>query len=141
MVPFLDDFFHSARVCLAQIRMNPWYRLATFKTALGVARSLPRGLTQFIASGIGRVSYTFNEEARGCLERNLEVVTGLRGRELDALCKANFSNFLKMLADYFFATGAEPARIRALLSEWRGYENLSAAVARGRGAIVVTAHL
>jgi len=120
---------------------NPWYRLATFKAARGVAKTLPRGLCQILAGAIGRCSHAVSREPRQALRANLQVVTGIDGKEIDRLCRRNFSNFLKMLADYFYTAGAGPEKIRALLAEWRGFENLVAARERGKGTIVITAHL
>jgi len=120
---------------------SPWYRLATFKAARGLSRALPRSVCQALAGALGRGSHALNTEAREALRANLAAVTGLRGKELDRLCRRNFSNFLRMLADYFRTAGEGPAKIRALLEEWRGYENLVAARERGKGTIVITAHL
>ena len=120
---------------------NRFYRLGTFRLALALAKALPRGLSQALAGAIGRATFPLAKNARESLRANLALVTGRQGRELDALCKTNFARFVKMLADYFYATSAKPDRIRALLAEWRGYEHIEAALARGRGAIVVTAHL
>lgn len=120
---------------------NPWYRLATFKAARGVAQTLPRGVCQALAGAIGRCSHAASTEARAALRANLEVVTGRDGVEMDALCRGNFANFLKMLSDYFYTAGAHPKKIRALCAEWRGFQNIIDARERGKGTIVVTAHL
>ncbi len=121
--------------------LSPWYRLATFKAARAVAHTLPRGLCQALAGAIGRCSHAANSEAREALRANLEVVTGLAGSNIGPLCRRNFSNFLKMLADYFYTAGAGAGKIQGLCSEWRGFGNLVAARERGKGTIVITAHL
>src|SRR2546426_9333146 len=123
------------------MKRNPWYRLGTFRAALALAKILPRDAGQSVAAAIGRASFALGGAAREAARTNLALVTGKQGRELDALCRANFVNFIKMLADYFHATTAAPAQIRALVSGWRGLENIEAARARGKGVIVVTAHL
>lgn len=120
---------------------NPCYQLGTFRLALRLAKTLPRPVSQFIAALIGRIAFAVMRRARGITRRNLSLTTKLQGRKLDALCRKNFSNFLKMLADYFYCTAANPQRIDALLGEWRGFENLVAAREQGNGVLLVTAHL
>ncbi len=123
------------------MKRNPAYRLATFRAALALAQMLPRDFSQEIAGAIGTASYALATEGRAALRENLRLVTNRRGNDLDDLCRANFANFLKMLADYFYCSTAEPPQIRALLGSWRGFENLTAARARGKGGILITAHL
>ncbi len=123
------------------VKTNRWYQLKTFERALALARILPRPVAQFLASGIGRASWFSHEKAREALRENLRTVTGLHGSQLDALCQRNFANFIRMLADYFYCSSAEPKQITALLGEWRGFENLVAAREGGKGAILITGHL
>ena len=120
---------------------NPWYRLGTFRAALRLAHMLPRDVSQEIAGALGRASHSWNKTAREALRENLAQVTGKWGNDLDELCRENFANFVKMLADYFYCTVAEPAQIRPLIEQWRGFEHLEAARARGKGGLLVTAHL
>jgi KDO2-lipid IV(A) lauroyltransferase len=121
--------------------MNALYRLGSFELAMSLSRILPRAVAQGVASAVGQASYFSDRQARLALRENLEVVTAKTGRKLDALCRENFTNFSRMLADYFYCSGATPAKINALLEEWRGYQNLLDARAAGKGGILVTAHL
>ncbi|MEA3187332.1 MAG: phosphatidylinositol dimannoside acyltransferase [Chthoniobacter sp.] len=121
--------------------MNPLYRLGTFRSALALAQILPREVSQELAAGLGTVSYHAARQARRALRANLALATGRDGNDLDELCRSNFANFVKMLADYFYCSLAEPARIRELLENWRGFEHLALARKRGKGGILVTAHL
>lgn len=123
------------------MKRNPVYRLATFKTALKIAQLLPRDVCQEIAASIGQISYSISTAARAALHTNLELITDQRGNDLDDLCRRNFASFVKMLADYFYCSTAEPPQIRALLDDWHGFENLVAARERGQGGILITAHL
>jgi len=75
------------------------------------------------------------------LRANLGHITEHNGARLSALCNANVSNFSRMLADYFYLSAVDSPRVQALLEEWRGFEHLQAALARGKGVILVTAHL
>jgi Kdo2-lipid IVA lauroyltransferase/acyltransferase len=118
------------------------YTLAGFKTAFALAHLLPRPAAQALAAFVGRVAYGRNVNAQAALRANLQLVTGLRGAALDALCAENVANFCRMLADYFLCAGADAARhCDALIEGWSGFENLTAARDAGRGTIVVTGHL
>lgn len=120
---------------------NPWYRLSTFKAALRLANTLPRSVNQEIAAALGSASYSVSRDARAALRSNLALLTGKKGNDLDELCRENFANFVRMLADYFYCSLAEPGQIRALVESWCGFEHIAAARARGKGGILVTAHL
>lgn len=120
---------------------NPLYRLGTFKAALGLAKILPRDMAQEIAGAIGSASFQSSPGARTALRANLARITPLRGNALDELCRQNFANFVRMLADYFYCSTAEPAQIGALIEERRGLAHVEAARARGKGGILITAHL
>ncbi len=120
---------------------NPLYCLRAFKAGLRVARCLPGPLRHEIGAGIARVSYALDFSRQSALRRNLSLVTGKTGVELDDLCKRNVSNFGRMLGDYFYSAGSGPNVVLNLLEQWRGYENIERARAGGKGVIVVTAHL
>jgi KDO2-lipid IV(A) lauroyltransferase len=119
----------------------PFYNLAAFKTGLTLARLLPRPVAQRTAEVLGRIGYARNAAGRAALRENLRHVTGCDGSELAALCSTNVANFSRMLADYFYSSVVSPGHIHALLEKWRGFENLEQALARGKGVVLVTAHL
>ena len=123
------------------MKQNPLYGQLAFKAAYRFAQTFPRPVCRSVANLVGRSSHRFTPGIRAALRANLAAVTGRTGPDLDRLCNLNISNFSKMLADYFYCTTGDPARIKPLLSEWRGIEHLHAARARGKGTILVTAHL
>jgi KDO2-lipid IV(A) lauroyltransferase len=46
-----------------------------------------------------------------------------------------------MVADYFYCASRTPEEAARLVQRWRGIEHLEAALARGKGVIIVTGHL
>ena len=96
---------------------------------------------QRLAPLIGRATYARNPAGRSALRENLRALTGKTGGALDALCADNVSHFSRMLADYFHCGTGDPTRANELLHEWRGFEHFENARARGKGIVLVTAHL
>ena len=117
------------------------YRLRAFKMAYVIARLFPRTLSRWLAARIGCATYARAGGAQAALRENLRVVTNRDGRALDALCTENVEHFSRMLADYFLCCDGDPATAHGLLAEWRGIEHFEAARARGKGVVLVTAHL
>lgn len=117
------------------------YTLRAFQAAALLARVLPRRLSQEIACAVGRAFFAATPPAESALRGNLEPVTPRRGDAMAQLCRTNVGHFSRMLADYFHVISRPPAHASRLLAEWRGAEHLLAARERGRGVIVVTAHL
>lgn len=123
------------------MKRHPGYTGAGFRLGYGVARRLPRSVCREIGSAIALASYFGNGQSRAALRENLGQVVGANASTLERICRDNFRNFGRMLADYFACAGADAPEIRALLSEWHGVENLRAGLALGQGVVLVTAHL
>ncbi len=117
-----------------------FYSLGAFKIGLLLARLFPRSITYRMAAVLGRIGYWRNVRGQVALRANLRRVTHRTGPDFEALCASNVRFFSTMMADYFLCAGEEH-RAEQLLDEWRGWENIEAALARGKGIIVVTAHL
>jgi KDO2-lipid IV(A) lauroyltransferase len=120
---------------------NPWYRLRTFRAALGLVRLLPRDLAQEVAGAVGRAAYGFATTGREAALGNLAHITGLRGVMLEELCRENFDRFLRTLADYFYSSLASKVDIQGLVEEWVGFEHITEARRRGKGGILITGHI
>lgn len=120
---------------------NPWYRLDTFRAALRLANVLPRDMVQEMAAGLGPLGYRLARKGREAARHNLARITGLGDPMLDELCRRNFAQFLRMMADYFYCSTAPAEAIRGLVDTWQGFEHLAAARALGKGGILITAHL
>ena len=118
------------------------YTIRGFKLAFLSAHLMPRAFNLWLSARIGLAAYARSEEAQTALRSNLQLVTGLEGAPLDALCAENVTNFSHMLADYFLCAGPDAAaQATSLLHQHGGGDNIAAARAPGRGIIVVTGHL
>jgi KDO2-lipid IV(A) lauroyltransferase len=120
---------------------NPWYRLDIFRAALRLVSMLPRDVAQEIAGAIGRTGYEFAHTGREAARENLARITGLSDLMLEDICCQNFDHFLRMMSDYFYCTLAPAGKIRRLVQQWEGFEHITAARERGKGGILITAHL
>lgn len=143
MVALFNPLLYPACLPLEKrmMKRNLLYAHLPFKAAYWFSQTFPRPLCQSIASLLGHSSHALVPGIKEALRANLSAVTGFTGPELDRLCRLNVSNFSKMLADYFYCSTGDSNRIKPLLGEWRGIENLHAARERGKGTILVTAHL
>jgi KDO2-lipid IV(A) lauroyltransferase len=102
---------------------------------------LPRRLGYALAVLVARFAYVFARRARSELERNLRIaLPDLPPRPLRRLVWRNFRNHSKAYADLMRLPVARVEDLRAQLHV-QGIEHLDAARARGRGVLVVSAHM
>lgn len=130
----------SAVTAEAPPMRGTFYSLWAFKAGLFLGRALPRAVAHEVAPILGKIGYWHNVRGRMALRENLGYATSLRGRDFDRLCARNVQHFSRMMADYFLCSNDEHRAV-GLLDGWRGWENIEAARARGKGVILVTAHL
>jgi KDO2-lipid IV(A) lauroyltransferase len=112
-----------------------------FRTTQWLVERLPRSLGYALAVLMARFAYVFARRARLQLERNLGIAMPHLGpAELKRLTWANFRNHSKAYADLMRLPVARVEDLRALLRV-QGIEHLEAARARGKGVLVVSAHM
>jgi lauroyl/myristoyl acyltransferase len=107
-----------------------------------VARLLPERAVYGAAAAAGTVSAFVARRRRAQVARNLGRVTGLDpcSRELRRLVRAAFASYARYWLETFRLTRMDPEFFLERF-ECRHVERLDAALARGRGAVVVVGHL
>ncbi|HXM55130.1 MAG TPA: hypothetical protein VOB72_07045 [Candidatus Dormibacteraeota bacterium] len=112
-----------------------------FRTMQWLVERLPRRLGYALAVLVARFAYVFARRARAELERNLQIaLPDLSRKALRKLAWRNFRNHSKAYADLMRLPVARVEDLRAQLHV-RGVEHLEAARAKGRGVLVVSAHM
>lgn len=112
-----------------------------FRALQWVMERLPRGLAYALAIVVARVAYRTAGRARAALEENLRAaLPEASPREIRDVCWRNFRNHSKAYADLMQLPRARVASLRPLL-HIEGQEHLEAALGRGKGVLVVSAHM
>jgi lauroyl/myristoyl acyltransferase len=111
-----------------------------FKFGLLVIRCVPRRSAQALARWIAKLHYRFSTKDRTAVINNLRQITQ-SGDGLEEKAKEVFRNFHLYLVDFFLMYRTVTDRFVEEKVVFRGRENLDRALARGKGVIVLTAHL
>ncbi len=116
-----------------------------YRIAALIARGLPRRQAYWVGLRIADAYYAFDAPARRAVESNLRQVLAWRGVNpardaLPGLTRKTFQYFGKYLVDFFRLAHLDRADVERLVSIERP-ERLAAAYRRGRGVVLVTAHL
>ncbi|CAF0698354.1 lysophospholipid acyltransferase family protein [Candidatus Methylacidithermus pantelleriae] len=115
-----------------------FYRAAYFQVASTLARFLPRSLLR--ACG-GWAGWCYGRLAARRVERIAQNWKILRPGWERKLAVAAYSEFGKVLADYFFLAGRSKKTALDLIEEKRGQDHLFPMVAQGKGILLATLHM
>lgn len=111
------------------------------RAAIKLLRVTPVPVARAIAAVGGTVAWATQKERRRTLLKNLTYTAPDRSpAERRRLARRTFRNLAVTAVDQFRLPGIDPAELRALF-EIRGLEHIDASQARGKGTIIVTAHL
>ncbi|MBI2217898.1 MAG: lysophospholipid acyltransferase family protein [Candidatus Rokubacteria bacterium] len=117
-----------------------WNRASLYRLAAVIARALPRPVRLRAAAIVGTVAHARLAVERRVIDGNVaRVVPAVSAAERAALVREVFRHFAICFAD-LVSTNRRPAPGR-WLAEVHGAGGIDAALAAGRGMIVVTAHL
>jgi KDO2-lipid IV(A) lauroyltransferase len=110
-----------------------------------VAKFLPRRQAYWVGMRIADVYHAFDAPARRAVASNLAQILAWRGiiparSALPGLTRKTFQNYGKYIVDFFRMAHLDKSDIERLVSIEHP-ERLEAAYRRGRGVVLVTAHL
>lgn len=112
-----------------------------FRALQWVMERLPRGLAYALSIVVARFAFVFAGGARRALQQNLRIaLPGAGRREIRRTSWRNFRHHSKAYADLMRLPRARVEDLRPLL-HLSGFEHLEAARARGKGVLVVSAHM
>jgi lauroyl/myristoyl acyltransferase len=114
---------------------------AVIRAATALLRVIPVPVARALAAAGGTLAWMIQGDRRRVLLENLartasDQPIAMRRR----LARRTFRNFADVVVDQFRLPSMTPEEARALF-EIRGLEHVEAAQARGRGTVMVTAHL
>jgi KDO2-lipid IV(A) lauroyltransferase len=124
-----------------------WYshglnRVAYYRLATAAAGALPRPARLRLARGLGRLLARALPAERRAVRRNLgRVLAGAPPAMIDARVRETFANFGAFFADLLTLNRRPGADLRAYVASSEGEHHLDAAIAAGRGVVLLTAHL
>ena len=117
------------------------WRYRAFKAVQSIVERLPRSWAYALAVFAARFAFWFSPLARPRLQFNLRVACPeLSERELRRTTWLNFRNHAKAYADLMMLPRMQVPAMRSLLKV-KGWENLEAARAIGKGVMAVSCHM
>jgi len=112
-----------------------------FRLIEGIIARTPRRLAYAIGVVTSTLAFPLLARQRKALESNLHhVLPEMPGPQLRKLAWRNWLNYTKAWIDFFKIPRMDRRKLGALLTP-SGLENLDAAMARGKGVIVVAPHM
>jgi len=106
-----------------------------------IALSLPRKAGYRFACVIADIHYFLSKKDRTAILKNLEIVmSGSQEKERREISRQVFRNFAKYLVDFFRFEKIDKRFIERYVKV-EGKDNVTEALARGKGAIILSAHI
>lgn len=113
------------------------YRIGVF-----LALFLPLKVSYLLASTIADIFYYTHKNDRVAVIGNMKIIVGYSAgdKELEIKAREVFRNFAKYLVDFFRFTLIDEQYIKRCIKV-EGLENIDKALRRGKGAVVLSAHI
>lgn len=124
-------------------RFNRWALRHGFPALLWLAPRLPRWFNHLGARFVIWVVMTLHHRPKRAIARNLAHILGAPpgDRRVRAATRQMLRNFATYWVDLFAFAQLPPERTQALVDRVEGSEHLEAAIAAGKGGVLLTAHL
>jgi lauroyl/myristoyl acyltransferase len=108
-----------------------------------VARILPIRICRRIGRAVAFAVYLFSKKDRSGLAYNLSLALGKSPRDdsIKKIIRNIFLNYGEYMADFFFLPQQPPHKIQQSFACLKGESIIQAALARGKGVILLSAHL
>jgi KDO2-lipid IV(A) lauroyltransferase len=111
------------------------------RAAIKLLRVTPVPVARALAAVGGNIAWALQGNRRRMLAENLSRTASDRSeRERRRMVRRTFQNMAVTSVDQFRMPSSTPAEVQALF-EIRGLEHVDAALARGKGVVIATAHL
>ena len=122
-----------------------WQRfvLSVMTGAASTLQALPRPVALRFGTGLGRLGYHFAQSKRKRAIKNLHLAygdTGLSPKEREQIARGVFEHFGRSLVEFLCAPKLTPAAVASMVT-CEGWEHVANAQAKGKGVLLVTAHL
>ncbi len=118
-------------------------KYVSFRVAAFIVRRLPLGAAYLLATVLARMAYRGRRRLAANVRDNVRHVSapGTSDRDIEASVRDVFGNVAKYYVDLLRSAGFDSATIDRERLIDRGYHHLAAAHARGRGVVIVSAHI
>lgn len=117
-------------------------KYAVFRLAAACVRLAPLRVSYVAACRVGDLAYLLNRSARANVRDNVRHALGREAspERIDGAARAVFRNVVKYYVDVLRMRDLDPRRLDQHRMIDVGFENLTEAVARGRGVVIASAH-
>lgn len=106
-------------------------------------RFLPRRLCRRLGQWVALLVFAFSKQDRNNLARNLSIVMDKSPRHPDVLnaVRRVFLNYARYMVDFFLFPQLSAQKVKSYFSTVQGRDNLDRALDRGKGVLLVSAHI
>ncbi len=111
--------------------------------AASTLQALPRSTALRLGTGLGRIGYRISQSKRKRAIKNLHLAYGDEGLspiEREQIARGVFEHFGRSLVEFLCAPKLTPEAVASMVT-CEGWEHVAAAQAKGKGILLVTAHL
>jgi KDO2-lipid IV(A) lauroyltransferase len=113
----------------------------SYQFSLAVARIMPLSFLHFVTRNIAMLWYWIDKSTVRQVESNLSRIIGNNPTELHKASRELFLNYAAYLADWARFIAVDTPGVFSFLNEIVGKDDFIEAHARGKGIIILTAHL